>query len=182
MIFRELEKSTEIAFTLFTPVLFRKAADRTKYLLKDFVEHLPLPQCVECLDSNPYDVVCESDDEARDLLIMLNGPLELRSIQVVEYVVGFVMDRKSIIAIPLIDDFLEAAMVHIPLHSSLAATQSDVDSPVDYESMLEKLYLLYADNQLPVILKGHAEAAFSYEEEGEVPDTPPLPPKLGIHW
>ncbi|XP_052256994.1 uncharacterized protein LOC127862080 isoform X2 [Dreissena polymorpha] len=168
LICRELEKSTEIAFTLFTPVLFRKAADRTKYLLKDFVEHLPLPQCVECLDSNPYDVVCESDDEARDLLTMLNGPLELRAIQVVEYVVGFVLERKSIIAIPLIDSFLEAALVYIPLHSSVPATQTDVESPVDYETMLEKLYLLYADNQLPVLLKGQPEGAFSYEEEDDL--------------
>ncbi|XP_045159333.2 uncharacterized protein LOC123524870 [Mercenaria mercenaria] len=191
LICKDSANSRELAFRQMAPVQFTKVPDMTKDCLKDFVEHLPLPQVVEFLNINPYDVISVDDDDARDLLVIMSGPVELLGLQMEHFIVGKVDEGDAnicdIIAVPLKDNVLESFLVHIPVeeqtdkHTSVTSAGEYVDLALSdeqlYDCLQQKLYLRYTDDETPLILRSNNSEVFSYEVEN-LPDTPPIPEKL----
>lgn len=192
LICKDNENSRELAFRAMTPVHFTKVADMSKHCLKDFVEHLPLPQTVEFTNVNPYDVISLDDDDARDILVMLSGPIELLGVHMEQFIVGKVDKGDSnacdIIAIPDKDSVLESFYVHLPTAAfqnnsrktdSLAGEYVDLAALDDgiYACLRRKLYLRYASDEAPLVVRADDTENLCYEVE-ETPDTPPIPEKL----
>lgn len=174
------------------PVQFTRVTDITKDCLKDFVEHLSLPQTVEFIATNPYDIISVDDDDARDLLVMLSGPVELLGLQMEHFVVGKVDGGGKkfcdIIAVPAKDSVLETVFIHLPVdtdsdrHLRGPSNGVYVDLAVTdeklYDRVLQKLFLRYSDDDTPVIVRIPTSEVPTYEVEA-MPDTPPLPDRLG---
>lgn len=183
--------SRELAFRQLAPIQFTKVPDMTKDNLKEFVEHLPLPQVVEFLNINPYDVISVDDDDARDLLVMLAGPIELLSLQIDHYIVGKVdeddVDVCDIIAVPANENVIKSFYVHIPVErdsdyraSTSAGEYVDLAVCDDrlFNCLEQKLYLRYTDDETPLFVRTSNSEIFRYEVE-DLPDTPPIPLKHG---
>lgn len=184
------ENSRELAFRQLAPIQFTKVPDMTKDNLKDFVEHLPLPQVVEFLNINPYDVISVDDDDARDVLVMLAGPIELLGLQLDHFVVGKVDEDEDnicdLIAVPAKENVINSFYVHIPVERDSNRRASSISSGeyVDlavsddraYDCLEQKLYLRYTDDDTPLIVRTSNTEVLRYEVE-ELPDTPPLPDK-----
>ncbi|WAR22326.1 hypothetical protein MAR_016300 [Mya arenaria] len=175
LICRCVQTKRELAFRLISTVCFRKVPDRTKYFLQDFIEHMPLPQVVEVVDVIVSDVIPVSDEDKADLLAMLGGPLELISLQFKDFIVGFDHESENIIAIPEHGDFLESALVNIPINDDVFLdTQPSGDNDSDgeqsssycYESTLAKLYLLYAYSSYPILLNKRTSNGELAEDPG----------------
>lgn len=166
--------SRELAFRLLSTCQFSKMVDATQYNLKDLIERLPLPQTVHFIITNPYDVISASDTDAVDLLVMLSGPLELQCLKMQEYVTGYVQDTEEVVGIPLEEDFLENALVNIPVSESCFGRSLDY-GPLDYEDLFDKMYLVYAKNHSVVALRRDHREVLKYDMTDE-PDPPPLPP------
>lgn len=192
LICKDRANSRELAFRQMAPVHFTKVPDMTKECLKDFVERLPLPQTVEFVNVNPYDVISVDDDDARDMLVMLSGAVELLGLHMEHFVAGRVDNGDTnvcdIIAIPARESVLETFFVHLPVGNRNSGGETDpnagdyVDLRVTddgiYVCLQQKLYLRYADDNTPLVLRVDNSVVFRYEIE-DMPDTPPIPEKLG---
>lgn len=191
LICNDTDQCRELAFRVMSPIHFTKLSDPTKYTIKEFVEHLPLPQSVQFLDINPYDVVSGIDDEAKDLLVMLSGPVELLDIKMVKFLFGLVSSDATkadspkpycdILALPIDEDVVENTSVYMPKEciKDDASERFDCrDDPIQCDIMKKKLYFLNINEHKPVALRLCELDNNSYKVD-RLPDTPLLPPKRG---
>ena len=178
LICKDKSKSRELAFRLMSTCKLSKLSDISSYSVKELIERLPLPQTVEFLVSNPYDVVSASDVEAADLLTILSGPLELLSLKIQEYLVGHVIGAETVVGFPWREEVLEQVLVNIPVSpktGSIRDVYNDAFDSVAYEEVFDKLYLLYADQSSAVVLNNDCSAPVSQYDMMEESDPPPVP-------
>lgn len=194
LICKDNENNKELAFRYMSAVSFMQIPDNTKCVLKDFVERLSLPQTVEFININPYDVISVDDDDAKDLLEMLSGPVQLLGLQMENFIVGKVKSDdnsdcdNSIIAIPEIDHVLESFNVRLPCdnRNSYKVRHKSNCSYVDvtvaddtlFECINQKLYLRCERDETPLVVRTYDPAIYSYDTT-DPPDTPPIPEKCG---
>lgn len=181
LICKDPKTGKELAFRLMSTCRFSKLLDISSYYLKDLIERLPLPQVVDVLVTNPYDVISASDTDAADLLMILSGPLELLGLKMQEFVVGNVVGEDYVIGFPCLEDYLEVVLVNIPVSSSgsVRDVYNNTFHTIDYEDIMDKLYLLYADEPSGVVLRGDYSSVLEYDMLEE-PEPPPVPNrKLG---
>lgn len=189
LICRDDENQRELAFQLSAPVHFTSVTDTTKSSLKEFIEHLPLPQTVEFLNVNPYDIVSCDDDDSKDLLTLLDAPLELLNLQMENFLVGrrehCDYNECDIVAVPARNDVLENTFVHVPLDSQGDCQSrynngdhvalADINEQI-YDCLRQKLYLRLAGDDSVLVLRQNFDGLTGYEAESQ-PDTPPVPDK-----
>ncbi|KAL4236542.1 hypothetical protein ACF0H5_004927 [Mactra antiquata] len=192
LICKDNDGNRELAFKYMAAVNFIKVPDTSKCVLKDFIEHLPLPQTIEFLNINPYDVISVDDDDARDLLTMLSGPVQLLGLQMEHFVVGkMVADDisdvgDSVIAIPQLDHVLESLYVRLPCdnrnsnkvryRSNCSYVDITVADDEFYDCLHQKLYLRYECDETPLLV--HVDnTQKTFYDTADPPDTPPIPDK-----
>lgn len=180
----ETKTSRELAFRLMSTCRFSKVLDTTSYCLKDLIERLPLPQTVDFLVTNPYDVISVSDVDAADLLTMLSGPLELKCFKMQEYLVGHIHGSETVVAFPFDEELFENVLVNMPVSrtGSVRDPVDPVSDTIDYEAVMDKLYLLYADSQTVLRLQVSCLERDQYDMN-EDPEPPPVPTmtKVKLH-
>lgn len=189
LICKDFENKRELAFRLLSPVHFASMPDMTTYVLKDFIQHLPLPQTVEFLDVNPYDVISVYDDDSQDLLVLLSAPLKLLSLQMENFLVGKTVNYDStcdIVAIPAKDHILKSMFVYLPLVSEGGCHGNEdgsghyvslnVISEQSYDCLHQKLYLRFAGEDTLLVVRPQSDGFTRYEVENQS-DAPSLPTK-----
>ena len=189
LMFFEVGTGKEYGFPLLCAIHFTEVVDTFKYTLKEVIDQLPLPRRVQFVSVNPYDIIIADDEEALDLITILDGPIEIIGIRRLEMLVGLHLnddtDKYEMVAIPKDDSILDDIRVHIP-SSSLCGndkTFADKEMPARTKRDLlrNKLYALYVDDLMPVFLKNEDNA-----QEYDLTDTsvaPPIPPRhYGKHF
>ena len=180
------ESGQELAFRVMSPVHFKKVHNTKKYSLREFIECIQLPQKVEFVNINPYDVVVADDSVAVKILVMLSGPVELLELTSCDYLIGRTQNTESgamnILALPTEHERLENFLVYIPSTSIIQNAKDHANTvipgQIDCDIFRQRLYMNSDEQKVPLLLRCDLPSTFSYDIT-DPPDTPPLPPKYG---
>ena len=179
----EVGTGKEYAFPLLCAIQFTEVVDTFKYTLKEIIDQLPLPRTVQFVGVNPHDVIVVDDEEAVDVLSIVDGPLEIVGMRRVEMLIGlykdYVTEQIEMVAIPKEDSLFESISVHIPSSCLVNNDKTFADKVIpekcNLELLQEKLYVLYVDDIVPAFLKNIG--CIQRYDIVDTPATPPLPPR-----
>ena len=183
LMFFEVGTGKEYGFPLMCAIHFTEVEDTFKYTLKEVIDQLSLPRRVQFVSINPYDIILSDDEEALDLITILDGPVEIIGIRRLEMLVGLCLDHDTrkyeMVAIPKDDSILDDIRVHLPsktlCDNDISFMDKEMPSRAKRDLLRSKLYAFYVDDLMPVFLNNEVN-----EQDYDFTDTtipPPLPPR-----
>ncbi|KAK3592110.1 hypothetical protein CHS0354_019377 [Potamilus streckersoni] len=132
-----LEDGREIAIPENCKARFVVVEDERKLTVKDIVEKFPLPQAVQFETVLPENVVSRDDDEACNLMYMMDGPVSVISVERMDVYVGC-LSRMPGKYIPFI----------LPVGHKIEVYASDKNE----QRYLDNLYAPHLPSSLPLCL------------------------------
>ena len=189
LMFFEVGTGKEYGFPLMCAIHFTEVVDTFKYTLKEVIDQIPLPRRVQFVSVNPYDIIFSEDEEALDLITILDGPIEIIGIRRLEMVVGLCLNsdtgKYEMVAVPKEDSILDDIRVHLPSDTLCDNDKTFVDKEMPTQTKRDllryKLYAFYVDDLMPVFLKNEDNKRDYAFTDTTIP--PPIPPRrYGKHF